>query len=78
MLNPLGRLRGFDAVMCVILDSMHTIGGIIKGLWCLLQGLRENARVQHYEAETNHRNFDSVHVASKIGPPSSLLLLITP
>lgn len=64
-MNPLGRLRGFDAVMSVILDSMHTIGGIIKCLWCLLQGLRENDNVKLYEAETNHRIFDTIHLASK-------------
>ena len=65
MRNPLCRLRGFDVLTCVILDSMHTIGGVIKGMWCLLQGLRENPRVHIYEAETNKRCFDGVHIASK-------------
>lgn len=64
-MNPLCRLRGFDAVTQVILDAMHTIGGVLKGLWCLLQGLRENARVDLYEAETNQRDFNGVHLASK-------------
>ena len=66
MKTPFHELRGFDASSQVILDSMHTIGGVLKALWCLLQNLRENIRVHAYEAETNHRRFDGVHLASKI------------
>lgn len=64
--NPLAQLRGFDAVTQIILDSMHTIGGVLKGCLCLLQSLRENKHVHQYEADFNNRRFDRVHLASKL------------
>ena len=59
------RLRGFDASLQIILDAMHTIGGVLKKAWMTLQGLEEQPRVHLYEAEVNQRMFESSHIASK-------------
>jgi hypothetical protein len=46
---------------------MHTVCGVLKGFWLLLQGLHEQRRVHQYEARVNSRRFNGCHLASK--PP---------
>ena len=62
--NPLARLRYFDLVSCILLDPMHTLGGVAHDVLKLLQGLKELPRVHQYEARVNGRGFGGIHLAS--------------
>jgi hypothetical protein len=65
-LKPLSRLRGFDAAASILTDAMHAIGGTIKGLWKLQQGVGTDSPAVHsYERQTNKRKFDDTYLASK-------------
>lgn len=63
--NPFARLRGFNFVFMIVIDAMHTIGGVMKDLFRCIQGLREAANVAAYEAQVNSRDFGDVHRACK-------------
>ncbi len=63
--NPLSRLRAFDANLSILIDPMHTLCGVGKSLWKLMQGLREFHNVDAYERQINMRTFEKKHVASK-------------
>ena len=63
--NPLFDLRGFNAAVMVPGDAMHTIGGVIFGLWKLIQGLRELPSVVRYEKNVNKRSFGQMYLSSE-------------
>lgn len=63
-LQPLARLPYFNFKDMVVLDAMHTIGGVLQSLIKLILGLKETARVDQYELAINRRKFDGSHIAS--------------
>ena len=66
--NPLGRMRCCNLTREILLDSMHTIAGVIRGLLIQLQDLRDpNGNALKHELEINRRDFSSnVHLAGKV------------
>jgi hypothetical protein len=63
--NPMGRLRYFNFLYMILIDAMHTMGGVLKDLCKLFQGLKEQPNVDAYELQHNNRVFGSAHRASK-------------
>jgi hypothetical protein len=44
---------------------LHALLQVARISWKLVQGLKEQPRVDHYEATVNGREFDKMHIASK-------------
>lgn len=63
--NPMGRLRVWNYLYMVVIDAMHTMGGVLRDLTKLLQGLKQQPNVDVYELQHNNRDFGSAHLASK-------------
>ncbi len=65
--HPFSRLRGFDASCSILFDGMHTICGVLKGLWKLMQGVKKNGieNVIAHEKKINKRSFETMHIAGR-------------
>lgn len=64
-LHPLARLPYFNFQDMVVLDAMHTIGGVLQSLFKLIIGLKEAPRITQYERRINRRTFQRRHCAGR-------------
>ena len=64
--QPFMRLRYFNFVHMIVVDAMHTIGGVLKSLCLVFQKLREQKHVVAYEANINGRAFNRSYLAGKV------------